>query len=125
MLHSLQYSYTFSHIEYTSLLSCCIFCGLAIYTISSPLFLYYNVWTLLFIVLYPPIPKTLHFFLFSFLPLYLDLFSYSTSYYLTCQYFELIFGDQFPLFFFNAVPAVMGQVPKLPITETFSFLSSF
>ena len=92
---------------------------------SSPLFLCYNVWTLPFIVLYPLTPKTLHFFLVSFLPLYLDLFSYSIPHYSTCQYFKLVFGNWFSLFSFNAIPAVIGQVPKLPTTETFPPLSSF
>ena len=92
---------------------------------SSSLFLWYNVWTLLFIVLYLPISKILYFFFLSFLPLYLDLFFYFIPYHLIHQYFRLVSRDQFSLFFFNAISIVMGQVPELPTIETFFPLSSF
>jgi len=41
------------------------------------------------------------------------------------QHFKLVFGDWFPLFSFNLIPAVRGQIPKLPTLETFSPLSFF
>jgi len=124
MLPSLQYSYVFFYVGHTGLLFYYTFCGLAT-CVTSFLLLCYNIWTLLFIVPYPLISKILYFFLFSFLPLYLNLFFYSISHYLTFQHFKLVFRDWFSLFSFNPTPAVIGQIPKLPILEIFSSFSFF
>ena len=99
-LSSLKQKYTFQRYAFLLIIFLCLFpCGMyqspfllcflqfdyiCLLLSFSSLFLYYNVQILLFIVLYPPIPKTLYFFLFSFLSLHLDLFSYSIPHHLTC-----------------------------------------
>jgi len=50
---------------------------------------------------------------------------YPILHYPTTQYFKLILGNNFPLFFPSYIPAISGQVPKLLTTETQLLLSSF
>ena len=92
---------------------------------SSPFLLNFNIWTLPLVVSHSSTSKTLYFFLYYLLFSYFHFFFHPTLHYPTCYHLKFILGNQFPLCLLLLIPAVTGQVSKLPIFPTHSFFPFF
>ena len=57
--------------------------------------------------------------------LFLSSLFYFILYNSATQYLKLVLGDCLPFFSFCLIPTILGQVPKLFATPTFSFFLSF